>query len=50
VLNCFTTLVGTDINRRFSDLATSGGFTVLRDEPSLVRGTYRIIEVRKEHR
>jgi len=50
LLNLFTTLIGTDINRRFSDLATGGGFAVVRDEPSVLRGAYRIIEVRKEHR
>ncbi len=50
LLNLFTTLIGTDINRRFSDLAIGGGFTMLRNEPSLLGGAYRIIEVRKEER
>jgi len=49
LLNLFTTLIGTDINRRFSELSTGGGFAVLRDEPSVLRGAYRIIEVRKDH-
>lgn len=48
LLNLFTTLIGTDINRRFSDLAVGAGFTMLRDEPSLLGGAYRIIEVRKD--
>ncbi len=49
LLNLFTTLGGTDINRRFGDLARGANFTVLRDEPSLLRGAYRIIEVRKDY-
>jgi phosphatidylethanolamine/phosphatidyl-N-methylethanolamine N-methyltransferase len=49
LLNLFTTLFGTDINRRFSDLASGANFTVLRDEPSLLRGAYRIIEIRKDY-
>jgi phosphatidylethanolamine/phosphatidyl-N-methylethanolamine N-methyltransferase len=50
ILNVFTTLIGTDINRRFGDLTAGAGFKVVRDEPSLLHGAYRIIEIRKDHR
>ena len=43
LLNLGSTLFGTDITRRFGRLAEGAGVHVLRDEPSLLRGTYRII-------
>ena len=48
LFNLLTSTFGTDINRRFGALAASANFTVLRDEPSLLRGAYRIIEIRKD--
>lgn len=49
LLNLLTTLFGTDINRRFGDLAVGANFTVLRNAPSLAGGAYRILEVRKDY-
>jgi len=43
VLNLGSTLFGTDITRRFGDLFKGAGVQVVRDEPSLMRGTYRVI-------
>lgn len=43
LLNLGSTLFGTDITRRFGDLAQGCPITVLSNEPSLLRGTYRII-------
>jgi ubiquinone/menaquinone biosynthesis C-methylase UbiE len=43
LLNLGSTLFGTDITRRFGDLAQGTGIRVIRDEPSLLRGTYRVI-------
>jgi ubiquinone/menaquinone biosynthesis C-methylase UbiE len=45
--NLFTTLVGTDITRRFDDLAAGCTFVKVHDEPGLLRGAYRVILVRK---
>jgi ubiquinone/menaquinone biosynthesis C-methylase UbiE len=42
LLNLGATLFGTDITRRFSDLAAGTGCTVIHDEPSLLRGAYRV--------
>lgn len=47
VLNLGSTLFGTDITRRFGDLAKGTGVWVVCDEPSLLRGTYRVILLRK---
>jgi hypothetical protein len=41
--------LGTDPNRRLSQiLAGAPGLVVERDEPSLLRGQYRIVLLRKE--
>lgn len=40
-------LLGTDINRRLGDIIDPEQVRVVRDEPSLLRGAYRIILVRK---
>jgi ubiquinone/menaquinone biosynthesis C-methylase UbiE len=42
LLNLGSTLLGTDITRRFGDLAQGMEIRVIRDEPSLLRGTYRV--------
>ncbi len=43
LFNLGSTLFGTDITRRFGDLAPGIGIGVIRDEPSLMNGTYRVI-------
>jgi len=47
LLNQVTLLFGTDITRRFSDLAAGSTFRVLHAEPSLLRGAYRIMLIEK---
>ena len=47
-LNLFATLLGTDINRRFGDLAQDSGLVLERDEPSLLNGMYRTKLLKKE--
>jgi len=47
LLNLGSTLLGTDITRRFGDLAEGVGLQVLHDEPSLLKGAYRVILFRK---
>jgi len=44
-LNLGATIFGTDITRRFSDLAVGCQITVLSNEPSLLRGAYRVIRI-----
>lgn len=46
-LNVFSTVLGTDIMRRFGDLSRCCACAVVRDEPSLGGGLYRVIELRK---
>ena len=47
LLNLGSTLFGTDITRRFGDLAAGVTIQVLCDEPSLFHGAYRVILFRK---
>jgi hypothetical protein len=47
LLNRFSTLLGTDINRRLSDLMKGCPSLVIHEEPSLLNGMYRIILLRK---
>jgi len=47
LLNFFSSLFGTDITRRFSDLAAGSPCQVLRNDASLMRGTYRVILLQK---
>jgi ubiquinone/menaquinone biosynthesis C-methylase UbiE len=42
LLNLGSTLFGTDITRRFGDLAAGTGVRMIHDEPSLLRGAYRV--------
>lgn len=42
-LNFFSTFLGTDINRRFSDLMGNCACRVTHDEPSIASGMYRVI-------
>jgi ubiquinone/menaquinone biosynthesis C-methylase UbiE len=41
--NVVTSALGTDIDRTFADLAEGSTCAVLRDEPSLLHGAYRVI-------
>jgi phosphatidylethanolamine/phosphatidyl-N-methylethanolamine N-methyltransferase len=45
-LNIFSTLMGTDITRRFSDIASGTASKILSNEPSVIRGMYRVILLR----
>jgi len=42
-INIFTTLLGTDITRRFSQMADGLEINLMREEASLLHGTYRIL-------
>ena len=46
-LNIFSTIFGTDITRRFGDIATGTTCKVLANEPAILQGMYRIILLRK---
>jgi hypothetical protein len=46
-MNLFSTLFGTDINRRLSDLMQGCPCTVIHDEPSIAGGMYRVILLKK---
>ncbi len=43
LLNTITRVAGTDIDRRLSDLIAGQPCTVCRDQPSLLRGQYRVV-------
>lgn len=45
--NHFSTVLGTDINRQLSDLILGSSCTLIRDEPSIGGGMYRVILLRK---
>ena len=45
--NLFSTLIGTDINRRLSDLMKDCPCVVTHDEPSIMGGVYRVILLKK---
>lgn len=47
LLNFFSTLLGTDITRRFSDLVKDAKVNIEEDEPSLLNGMYRVIRLTK---
>jgi phosphatidylethanolamine/phosphatidyl-N-methylethanolamine N-methyltransferase len=47
LLNLGSTLFGTDITRRFSELSNGAGVQVISNEPSLMKGAYRVILIRK---
>lgn len=46
-LNLFSTLLGTDINRRLSDLMRGCPCVITHDEPSIAKGMYRVILLKK---
>ena len=47
VMNGFSTLFGTDITRRFGAINAGNPCEMICNEPSLMRGTYRVILLRK---
>jgi phosphatidylethanolamine/phosphatidyl-N-methylethanolamine N-methyltransferase len=47
LLNGFSTLFGTDITRKFEEINAASGWEVVRDEPSLLNGMYRVIMLKK---
>jgi phosphatidylethanolamine/phosphatidyl-N-methylethanolamine N-methyltransferase len=47
LLNLGSTLFGTDITRRFGDLTNGAGVHMIMNEPSIMRGAYRVILLRK---
>ena len=46
-VNIFSTLIGTDITRKFEEINATTGWEVIRDEPSLLNGMYRVILLNK---
>jgi ubiquinone/menaquinone biosynthesis C-methylase UbiE len=42
IINTFSTLFGTDITRRFEDLSVGCALKLAQDEPSLLKGMYRV--------
>jgi hypothetical protein len=46
-LNLFSTVFGTDINRRLSDLMPNCPCVIVHDEPSIAGGMYRVILIKK---
>lgn len=46
-MNLFSTVLGTDINRRLSDMLRDCPCKVLLDEPSIGGGLYRVVLLRK---
>jgi ubiquinone/menaquinone biosynthesis C-methylase UbiE len=46
-INLFSTLLGTDINRRLSDLMKDCPCEIIHEEPSIAGGMYRVILLRK---
>lgn len=47
-LNYFSTIFGTDINRRLGDMIVGTGWKIEQDEPSLLGGMYRVMMLRKQ--
>ena len=50
ILNVLTSWLGTDINRRFDDLSRGLPFEKVSEEPSIFRGSYRILLLGKTNR
>jgi ubiquinone/menaquinone biosynthesis C-methylase UbiE len=47
-INLFSTLLGTDINRRLSDLMKDCPCKITHDEPSIAGGMYRVLLLKKK--
>jgi ubiquinone/menaquinone biosynthesis C-methylase UbiE len=45
--NRFSTLFGTDITRHFGEIVAGAPCRIVRDEPSIARGMYRVILLEK---
>ncbi|HEX8992052.1 MAG TPA: methyltransferase domain-containing protein [Anaerolineales bacterium] len=50
VMNVFSTMLGTDINRRLDDMMRDCPCKVLLDEPSIAGGLYRVVLLCKDER
>lgn len=48
MINKITSLIGTDINRRFGDISDGLQVKIVYNEPSIFSGSYRIILLKKE--
>lgn len=48
-INLFSSLFGTDITRRFGDIAAGCPCQVVLNEPSLMGGTYRVMLIQKRN-
>jgi phosphatidylethanolamine/phosphatidyl-N-methylethanolamine N-methyltransferase len=46
-LNVFSTLLGTDITRRFGDILSGSGWEIVRSEASILHGIYRVIILKR---
>jgi len=46
LLNLITTRLGTDVTRCLEDIAEGAGCTLVQDEPSILRGSYRVALLR----
>ncbi len=46
-VNLFSTLLGTDINRRLSDMLKDCPCEITRNEPSIAGGMYRVVTLKK---
>jgi phosphatidylethanolamine/phosphatidyl-N-methylethanolamine N-methyltransferase len=47
LFNIFTMLIGTDVTRRLGDLTAGTNIRIVRNEPSLLGGAYRIVLIEK---
>jgi phosphatidylethanolamine/phosphatidyl-N-methylethanolamine N-methyltransferase len=47
-LNLFSTLLGTDITRRFGNIASGTASKIIANKPGILWGTYRVIFLTKE--
>jgi ubiquinone/menaquinone biosynthesis C-methylase UbiE len=48
LLNLFSTLLGTDITRRFGDLLGSSPWQIACEQPSILNGNYRVIRLERQ--
>jgi ubiquinone/menaquinone biosynthesis C-methylase UbiE len=47
LVNFFSTILGTDITRQMGDMSQGLPCKIIRDEPSLAGGVYRVIEIHR---
>jgi phosphatidylethanolamine/phosphatidyl-N-methylethanolamine N-methyltransferase len=48
MVNLFSTVIGTDINRRMGEMLSGSGFKVMHEEASILQGIYRVILLKRE--